>query len=227
MKITKYIHSCLVIEKGADRLLFDPGLFTFAEGLVKPSQFENIRAVIITHKHPDHIDAASLKEILEENKSAVVLANSDIAKTLAEKDIEAEVFEAGERAVGGFSIEALDAPHEKILADELPQNTAYVIDGRVLHPGDSYSKNLFERSGTAVLCLPTMAPWATELRTYDFAVGMSPEYVVPIHDGYAKGFFLESRYQNYKNYFEKKNIEFQWMSEAGDFFELQVSRQRH
>lgn len=42
MKITKYIHSCLVIEKGTDRLLFDPGLFTFTVGLVKQSQFENI-----------------------------------------------------------------------------------------------------------------------------------------------------------------------------------------
>lgn len=220
MKITKYIHSCLVIEKGADRLLFDPGLFTFAEGLVKPSQFQNIKAVIITHKHPDHIDADALKQILENNVTATVLANSDIAKTLAEKDIETEVFETGKRAVGSFSIEAMDAPHEKILADELPQNTAYIIDEKILHPGDSYNENLFERKGTPVLCLPTMAPWATEIRTYDFASQMSPEYIVPIHDGYAKGFFLESRYQNFKNYFDAQNIKFQWMSKAGDFLDL-------
>lgn len=221
MKITKYIHSCLVIEKDSDRLLFDPGLFTFAEGLVKPSQFENIRAVIITHKHPDHIDADSLKKILENNETAVVLANSDIAKTLSEKNIAAEIFESGERAVGSFSIEALDAPHEKILADELPQNTAYIIDGKIIHPGDSYSKNLFERKKTPILCLPTMAPWATEIKTYDFAVGMSPEHIVPIHDGYAKGFFLESRYENFKKYFDAQNIKFQWMSSAGDYVELQ------
>lgn len=220
MKITKYIHSCLQIEKGADRILFDPGLFTFAEGAVRPSQFQNIRAVIVTHKHPDHIDADSLKEILDGNESAIVLANSDNARMLAEHEIEAEVFEQGERSVGSFRLEALDAPHEAILADELPQNTAYIIDGKVLHPGDSYNKNLFARKGTPVLCLPTMAPWATEIRTYDFAVGMAPEHVVPIHDGYAKGFFLESRYQNYKKYFDEKNIRFAWMSGPGDYLEV-------
>lgn len=220
MKITKYIHACLLIEKGSDKILFDPGLFTFAEGLVKPSQFENIQAVIITHNHPDHIDADSLKEILKNNKSAIVLANSEIVKSLAEKEIEAEVFESGERSVAGFDFEAFDAPHEKILADELPQNTAYVIDGKIVHPGDSYNKNLFARKGTEVLCLPTMAPWTTELTTFDFAARMSPKIIVPIHDGYAKDFFLESRYQNFTKYFKQKNIKFQWMSKAGDFLEL-------
>ena len=220
MKITKYVHACLLIEKGSDRILFDPGLFTFAEGLVKPSQFENVQTIIITHKHPDHIDFDSFKEILENNENAAVLANSDIAKMLAEKGIEAEVFESGERKIGSFTLEAFDAAHEAILADELPQNTAYLIDGKILNPGDSYSKSLYSRKGIQVLCLPTMAPWTTEIRTFDFAVEMSPQNVVPIHDGYAKDFFLESRYQNFKKYFDKENIEFQWMSAAGDYFEL-------
>ena len=220
MKITKYIHACLQIEKGSDTILFDPGLFSFAEGLVKPSQFENIQAVIITHKHPDHVDADSLKEILKNNEAAVVLANADIVKTLAEKEIEAEVFESGERSIASFNFEAFDAPHEAILADELPQNTAYLIDGKILHPGDSYSKNLLAKKGTEVLCLPTMAPWTTELTTYDFAVEMSPQIIVPIHDGYARDFFLESRYQNFTKYFSRKNIKFEWMSKAGDYVEL-------
>lgn len=220
MKITKFLHSCLQIEKGADRILFDPGLFTFIEDAVRPGQFENIRAVIITHKHPDHVDTDALKQILDANPAAAVIANADNAQMLSENGIEAEVFESGERTVAGFKLEAMDAPHEAILSEELPQNTAYIIDGRVLHPGDSYSPNLFERSGTEVLCLPTMAPWATELKTFDFAVGMSPQHVVPIHDGYAKGFFLESRYQNFKNYFDKKNISFAWMSKPGDHLEI-------
>lgn len=220
MKITKYIHACLQIEKGSDKILFDPGLFSFAEGLVKPSQFENIQAVIITHKHPDHVDADSLKEILKNNENAIVFANSDIAKTLAEKEIEAEVFESGERNIAGFDFEAFDAPHEAILADELPQNTAYLIDGKILHPGDSYSKSLLAKKGTEILCLPTMAPWTTELTTFDFAVEMSPQIVVPIHDGYAKDFFLESRYQNFTKYFDQKNIRFESMSKAGDCVEL-------
>lgn len=85
MRITKYIHSCLLIEKDADKILFDPGLFTFVEGIVKPSQFQNLSAIVLTHNHPDHIDADSLKQIVENNANAVVLANSEIIEKLAEK----------------------------------------------------------------------------------------------------------------------------------------------
>jgi len=56
IKITKYIHSCLLFEKDGFKLLFDPGKFTFAEGLVSPEMFSDISAVIITHNHPDHLD---------------------------------------------------------------------------------------------------------------------------------------------------------------------------
>lgn len=220
MKITKYIHSCLVVEKGAHKILFDPGLFSFVEGLVKPSQFQDVRAIILTHNHPDHIDADSLKEIIVRNPNATVLANSEIVKKLAEKDISAEVFETGERSVANFVLKAFDAPHEKILADQIPQNTAYTIDDQTLHPGDSLSKNLYELRGTPILCLPTMAPWETELQTYEFARELSPVYVVPVHDGYAKDFFLKSRYENFKKFLEKHGIQFQWMSQPGDSFEF-------
>lgn len=89
MRITKYIHSCLVIEKGLDRILFDPGLFSFVEGKVKPSQFQNILAIVLTHCHPDHIDDESLKEIIKNNPNTAVLANSEIVRKLAEKNIAA------------------------------------------------------------------------------------------------------------------------------------------
>lgn len=44
MRISKYIHSCLLIEKGGDRILFDPDKFSYVEGLVKPEQFESLTA---------------------------------------------------------------------------------------------------------------------------------------------------------------------------------------
>ncbi len=148
MRITKYIHSCLLIENESDKILFDPGLFSFVEGKVKPSQFTDLSAIILTHNHPDHIDADSLKEIIENNPNVVVLANTEIKNNLAEKQIIVEAFETGTRQVGKFHIEAFDAPHEKILADEIPQNTAYVIDNVFVHPGDSLAESVVKRSGT-------------------------------------------------------------------------------
>ncbi len=217
MKITKYIHSCLLLEKGDDKILFDPGLFSFAEGKVKPNQFQDLTAIILTHCHPDHIDDASLKQIIENNRNVIVLANSEIQSKLAEKEIKVELFETGIRKVGSFNLEAFDAPHEKLLADELPQNTAYVVDDIFVHPGDSLAESIFEKKGTKILALPLMAPWETELQTFEFAKKMSPQQVVPIHDGYAKDFFLESRYQTFLKFLKRENIEFLWMNKPGDF----------
>jgi len=149
-----------------------------------------------------------------------VLANTEIKNKLAEKQITVEAFETGTRQVGKFNIEAFDAPQEKILADEIPQNTAYVIDNVFVHPGDSLAESVAKHSETKILALPTMAPWETELQTFNFAKKMSPQYVVPIHDGYAKEFFLESRYENFQKFLKRENIEFQWMNKAGDFFEI-------
>lgn len=221
MKITQYVHSCLLIEKGLSRILFDPGLFSFVEGQVKPKQFQNLQGIILTHCHPDHIDDESLKTIIENNPHAVVLANAEIAGKLGEKQISVEGFETGTRTVGDFTVEAFDAPHEKLLADEIPQNTAYVLDDLLVHPGDSLAESVLQKTGTKVLALPTMAPWATELQVYDFAVKMSPQFVVPIHDGYAKDFFIKSRHQTFQKFLKKEDIGFQWMSAAGDFFEIQ------
>lgn len=220
MKITKYIHSCLLLEKDNDKILFDPGLFSFVEGKVKPSQFQDLTAIVITHNHPDHIDNESLRQIIENNPNAVVIANGEIQAKLAEKDIKIEKFEIGTRQIGSFNVEAVDAPHEKLLADEIPQNTAYIVDEVFLHPGDSLSENMYAKKNTRVLALPLMAPWETELQTFEFAKKMSPQQVVPIHDGYAKDFFLESRYQTFLKFLKRENIEFLWMNKAGDFLEI-------
>ncbi len=220
MKITKYIHSCLTIEKGLDRILFDPGIFSFVEGKVKPAQFQNIRAVVLTHYHPDHVDEESLREIVKNNPNAVVLANRQIVAKLAAKEIKAEVFETDKYVIGSFVLKAFDAPHERILADEIPQNTAYTVDDNILHPGDSLSKNLYELKGTPILCLPVMAPWETELQTFEFARRLAPQYVIPIHDGYAKDFFLQGSYQRFQKFLGKEGIKFEWMNAAGDFFEV-------
>jgi L-ascorbate metabolism protein UlaG (beta-lactamase superfamily) len=64
MKISKYLHSCLLFEKDNFRLLIDPGTFTFAEGFIQPEEFDNVDAVIITHIHPDHLDKDNLSKIV-------------------------------------------------------------------------------------------------------------------------------------------------------------------
>ncbi len=221
MRISKYIHSCLLVEKGMDKILFDPGKFSFVEGLVKPEQFENLSAIIFTHQHPDHLDDDALRQIVDNNPSALILTNAEIQARLAQKGIAAEVFESGTRSLGSFALAALDAPHAPILGSATPQNTAYVIDDRLLHPGDSFAASLDARKNTAVLALPLMAPWTTELEVAEFARRIRPQHVIPIHDGYAKDFFLRQRYENFQKHFSQQGVHFQWMNKPGDFFEIE------
>ncbi len=50
MKLTKYTHSCIKLEKDGKVLLVDPG--NFAED----AAFEGVDAILVTHEHPDHFD---------------------------------------------------------------------------------------------------------------------------------------------------------------------------
>jgi L-ascorbate metabolism protein UlaG (beta-lactamase superfamily) len=221
MRISKYIHSCLLVEKEGDKILFDPGRFSFVEGLVTPQQFQNLSAVVLTHQHPDHIDEDALQIILTNNPSAIVLTNTEIQIRLVSKGIGTENFEAGRRALRSFTIAAFDAPHAPILDADPPQNTAYLIDDIFLHPGDSFADSLFAKKNTPILALPIMAPWMTELDVVDFAHRMSPQRIIPIHDGYAKEFFLQQRYNNLAKHFTRRGIQFQWMSQPGDSVETE------
>ena len=66
-----------------------------------------------------------------------------------------------------------------------------------------------------------MAPWLTELMVAEFAGRISPQMVVPVHDGYVKDFFIKQRYDNYARYFSEQGIQFQKMSKVGDAVDIQ------
>lgn len=212
MRIRKYIHSCLLVEANDTRILFDPGRFSFMDGAVKPEQFRDLDAVVITHQHVDHMDAGALKVIVARNPAAVVLANAQIRDQL---DVPVEVFEAGTRQVRGCRLTAIAAQHAALLNAPIPANVAYVVDDRMLHPGDSFDRALDVCRGIELLALPVTAPWTTELGVAEFALRLAPKKVFPIHDGYAKDFFLASRYDNYGKYFAREGIEFVRLEQAG------------
>lgn len=221
MRIRKFLHSCLLIEKGEDRILFDPGKFSFVEDGPDASDFTGLKAVIITHSHPDHMDDDALTIIMRNNPDAVLLGNAGIASTLQPRGLNVELFEEGTRKIGGFKVDAFEARHEKIVAAKIPPNTAYVIDDKLLNPGDSYAYSLDALRGQfEVLALPVMAPWCTEIDSVGFAARMNAKRVLPIHDGYVKAFFLRMRYDNYEQHFAAQGVKFERMERVGDTVEV-------
>ena len=215
MRIEKYIHACLLVEDGGTRILFDPGKFSFMEGGTKPEHFRGLAAIVVTHEHADHMDDQSLKTIVANNPGAPVFGNSSIRERLAEKGIDVEVHESGTRTIGAIQLRAIVATHANLLNATPPRNVGYVVNDRLLHPGDSFDESLDACRGIEILALPVMAPWCTELQVAAFAVSLAPKVAIPIHDGYAKDFFRKSRYENYGKYFAQHGIEFIGLDAVG------------
>ncbi len=215
MKISKYLHSCLLFEDSGHKLLFDPGTHTFVEGLVTPDAFRDVSTIVITHGHPDHLDLESLKQILAMS-GADVFTNGEVAVTLAKEGIDATIVEEGSHNAGPFRLLAIPTPHEPILAPAVPRHTAYLVNDRVLNCADSFGDPLLAHAGVEVLIMPVMAPFLTEVGAFDFAKRMRPQQVIPVHDGYSKPFFLKLRYDNYERNFAQIGVRFHRLAEPGD-----------
>ena len=215
MKISKYLHSCLVFELEGYKLLFDPGKFSFAEGRVTPQMFADVNGIIITHIHPDHLDTAKLKEIVALS-NAPVYTNTQVGQAIAKEGIEYTLMEQGIFNIGPFKLEALPVQHEPLLDNPIPQMTGFIINNKVLHPVDSMETRLTEYQDIELLIMVAMAPFANELRIAGFADRVRPKQILPVHDGYARDFFIGQRYENYVKHFEQAQIKFHSVYKVGD-----------
>lgn len=92
MKLTKYTHACVRLEKDGNVLVIDPGIYSESK-----EALEGAQAVLVTHEHPDHIDQAVLLEALTMNERLVVHAPEGVARTLTKAAAEASVDSVEER----------------------------------------------------------------------------------------------------------------------------------
>ena len=78
MKITKFVHSCLLVETPEIKVLIDPGKFTFDSHLLNVSRLDNLDYIVITHEHPDHYHEGFLRQISKHFRHAVIVTNEDL-----------------------------------------------------------------------------------------------------------------------------------------------------
>ena len=187
MKITKYLHSCLLVQEQQTRLLIDPGTFVFADKMVTIDQIPPVNAILITHVHADHCDVKAMKELIRTFPGVEIFSNAEVVTALSREGMHASVLKAGRRiAIGSCTVAALPAPHESILPDTACDNIALLINDRFLHPGDSQHVDVED---IEVLALPVAAPWTRRTEAWEYAKKLAPRHVVPIHDGFLKEYF--------------------------------------
>ncbi|WP_447004771.1 MBL fold metallo-hydrolase [Saccharothrix isguenensis] len=169
MLIIHFGHSCLLVDTGAARLLFDPG--TFSTGF---EQVEGLDAILVTHDHHDHVDTEKLPGLRAANPRARLVAPFDLEG--------AEIVRPGDALdFNGTAVTVVDAPHEVVHPEvELPLNVGYLVDhGAFYHPGDSLT---VPDQRIDVLGLPTAAPWMKVSDAADFLAEVAPRKAVPIHE---------------------------------------------
>ncbi len=216
MKIQKFLHSCLLMEKDNKRLLIDPGSFCFIEGQITPSDLGAVDVILLTHNHVDHFDVKALEEILSA-KAAAILTIPEIGKVLDEHRIPYQLIEAGQSTeLEGFSIQTVRAPHGS-LPVPVPENIGFVVDG-IFHPGDSYEP--VATPTCEILALPVAGPWLNLNQAMALVDAVRPKQIIPIHDAILKDFMRKRLYDGHlKNLFSKREIELRPL-ELGDTLTL-------
>ena len=175
MIITKYPQSCLLIEHKNSRILIDPGSFVAEKYL--PTNFGRIDLVLITHEHFDHLDTKLLQVICEQNNPEV-WANNSVAQLIPGL-VTKIIYEDSVNNLSDMSIKTINIPHMILPNGEPgPENTAYIIDDILFHPGDGIGspKNKIE-----VFAAPLAGPDMSPKKAVDFVKLVNPKVVIPIH----------------------------------------------
>lgn len=178
MKLTKFQHACFTIEKDETILVVDPG--TFSHDFIIP---KHVDGIIITHEHPDHLDAVLVQKILNANPKAVIIGHESITSRYTNSPTLA--VKPGEHyTVGFFDLQFFGGVHASIAEDVVtPPNFGVLIDNSLYYPGDSFTVPEAEGVHIKTLALPISAPWLTFAQTRAFLTAVHPTLAFPTHDG--------------------------------------------
>jgi L-ascorbate metabolism protein UlaG (beta-lactamase superfamily) len=177
MKLTKHEHACVVIEKDGASIVIDPGSFSSGAAEI----IAGADAILITHEHFDHVNAAAVNEALAARPDLRVYAPAALAGMFdAHRDQFTAVAAGDVLALALFSVTVHGEQHALIHPDvPAVPNVGYLIDGSVYHPGDAYH---VPEVPVSVLLLPTSGPWMKIGEAADYVRAVRPQQIVQIHE---------------------------------------------
>lgn len=178
LTVTKFGHSCLLVEAGDARLLIDPGRFSSGY-----EDLTGLTGLLFTHQHGDHLDPEPVRGLLQANPDAAVVCDAGSAKILAELGSSPTVAGHGSTHDLGIEVTTYGDDHAVIHADiPMVENVGYLIAGRLFHPGDALT---VPPVPVEVLALPAVAPWMAAKEAVDYLRAVAPAVAVPIHEAVA------------------------------------------
>ena len=172
MKIIKLEHSGVAIEKDGKMVVFDPVEFT--EEL---PNLENVEAIIVTHKHSDHLQPKAIARITKDNPGVKIFTTNDAVGAISN---ETAVKAGDHHEIDGFMLDFFGKDHSAIVPGQVPcENIGAVIDGVIVNPGDSFDLPSLKPK---LLFVPIAAPWLKIAESMKYIGRAQPEMVIPVHD---------------------------------------------
>lgn len=196
MKITKFVHSCLLVETPDRTAVFDPGVMS--EQAFDFDRLTRLDDIFITHGHPDHYSPDFVKKLVAKFPQVRITTTPEVVAQLKEAGIT-----AGDQPPEGVTF--FDAPHEPVepLFPQ-PQNVGIHYLDLLSDPGDSHS---FTET-KAILALPITAPWGSTIKAANLAISLQPKFVIPIHDWHWSDDARNTTYDQYEKLLSEKKIQF-------------------
>lgn len=207
MRITKFNHSCLVVEQNGMCVIIDPGNYSLE--VLNVNDVPRLDYLLITHAHQDHCDIPLIKALMAKFPNARVITNNSVKEMLAKEGITA-------MTQGDMNVALTPVPHEKIWMSTTPtENTMITLFGKLSHPGDSLSM----QQTAEILALPISGPWCNTTQAVEVAAKLKPKIIIPIHDFQWKDDFRQAMHQRLQEYFRPLGIDFRPI-ELGDIIEI-------
>jgi L-ascorbate metabolism protein UlaG (beta-lactamase superfamily) len=196
MKITKFVHSCLLVETTDHSALFDPGVWS--ESAFEITKFEQLDDILITHEHADHMSVPFIQKLVAKFPHVRITTTAQAVDQLTQENIKAS-------STAPEGVKLFNAPHEGHQPFMTPPEQAgfHYLD-LVSHPGDSHS---FTET-KMILALPITAPWGSTLAAVDLAIKLRPTYIVPVHDWLWRDEVRLMMYERLEQLFKENGVTF-------------------
>lgn len=198
MTITKFTHSCLLVEDGGVNTLLDPGEFSWGAVLkARLETLDELHYIGITHDHPDHFVADNVQAVIKMFPDVKVMCGPAVAKLLSKDGVVAET-------KSNDYVTMHIGQHQK-LHSGIPEfeNTQIMLDGRLLALGDSMHP---EVNDVEILTAPFFGPWfeGTFSDAMELILRTKPKHVIPVHDWHYNDQARKSFHERARDFFTDK-----------------------